>query len=1636
MKRLKLFFACLLMAVLSIGQVWADNAAKDAVLFSENFDGYSADAVPSGSVSSETNHRVIFGNGSVTYASANGSGSSAGATKVMNAQQGAEGTLPELMVGKKGSGSGAAGGTFSISGIPSGGAKEITVSYKQNAKTLAATITGTGYSTTFTSANAKATTTFDITVADGADATFTLTLQATTTNNVRVDDICITVKTAGTGGAPTPTLSLTPNSWDFGNVATDGEASKAFSLSGSNLTAGDLTISVPSGYSVSPNSLSVSAGTLDATEFTVIKNTNTAGAYDGDFTIYGGGVAQANAVSASLSMTVVAPVDPDITFNNGTVEVGEDLDLSSLFTSNSEGAVTYSIIEGSSYASLSGSVLTGEVIGDVTIQASQAANAGYNAKSVTATINVVAALSKSSLIFTAACGGSGTANDGAAWAVTSDAATESAFDNTKGIHYGTGTSGTGDVQYITLSTSDIIGTIKKIVVDASTASGVTATVDVTVGGDAFGGDAQSLSSTATNYTFTGSASGEIVVTITKPSKAAKALYCKSIIVSYEAAPDEPAVTVDPTSVSLATPDAVDDGVIDVTYTNIDETQITVTLSDDEDGNVPFSGSWLTANLNVDKDIAYTVTENSGAARSAYIRLTAKASNGTSPDVVKKIQVTQVQGIPTYTTLNAIFNAATSTNETVKVSFNDWVVSAVTTDKAYVTDGTYGLIIYTASHGFEVGDILSGTKQTQLKNYNGNSQLSGLKASDFVKTTGGVITPRVVSDPTTLSGANAGSVVKISGELTEASSKYYIGTIQIYNGLSYDFGAPTTGKVYDCTGVFAMFNSTKEVMPRQDGDLVESVETPTAVITFNDFSIENGQNITLAATVAPAVAASAEVTYSIVDGGEYVSLVGDELTANEIGIAHIRATVADNLPNYYGATKVISVTVTAPDSRKTAVIDGITAVSGTLVTETAGTHKDKEYVSYEAKKGNAANAPVIPSGKSFVRIYQNGGYLAINAVKGCLIDEVIVSIPNTCNPTTIAVGTDEENLPTTGGTSATAGNNFSTGTGLNSQNVYLVCLGADKDHRLEVGAITVKYTGDPISVKSIAVSGTYQTEFTKNATFNHDGVVVTATYTDDSQANVTTLAEFSDPDMSTIGQKEITVSYGGESTSYNIEVVAATLTEIAISGTYPTRFNVGDAFSHAGMTVTATYSDFSEEDVTNDATFSGYNMTVGGIQTVTVEYGDQSAQYSIIVVPANTDVITAADLAATNTQYKAFSGVTDLGTSAVYAGKTAKSAAGAIQVRTSANEDGIVVTSQNDTKVVKSVAIDFATEPTSPKVLQIYGKHTAYSSAADLFDDEKKGDLIGSLGEDGSVDCTAANYEFIGIRSSDGAMYLASVMVTWGDAVIPPTVYTVTFNTDGGSTIDPVEVEEGQAVAKPADPTKDNYNFVEWQLNGVAYDFTAAVTANITLDAVWEPVTPPEPAYTEVRNDLTEGWYYTMCLDKAVTAVKAGSIWRVLSKAANGTDVILEEVTGKLDAGRPYIFRAAASTLEVAYTGDAVGAPITTGNNGLIGSFTGGPIEQSPNNYIIYDNALYYVNSGNVSVGAHRAYLDMTGVPAYNPGAGAPRRRVVMTVHGEQTATGMENVQGDNVQCTKVLINGQMYILRGEKLFDATGRLVK
>lgn len=64
-------------------------------------------------------------------------------------------------------------------------------------------------------------------------------------------------------------------------------------------------------------------------------------------------------------------------------------------------------------------------------------------------------------------------------------------------------------------------------------------------------------------------------------------------------------------------------------------------------------------------------------------------------------------------------------------------------------------------------------------------------------------------------------------------------------------------------------------------------------------------------------------------------------------------------------------------------------------------------------------------------------------------------------------------------------------------------------------------------------------------------------------------------------------------------------------------------------------------------------------------------------------------------------------------------------------------------------------------------------------------------------------------------------------------YRVTFNSNGGTSIESQSVDIGGRVKKPNDPTREGYTFVNWTYSGEEWSFVKdLVTSDITLDANW------------------------------------------------------------------------------------------------------------------------------------------------------------------------------------------------------------
>lgn len=127
---------------------------------------------------------------------------------------------------------------------------------------------------------------------------------------------------------------------------------------------------------------------------------------------------------------------------------------------------------------------------------------------------------------------------GISWTATGNKGVYFGYDATKGQQFG---SSTNPETTLSLSTSGFSQTITSIKINTSGASSIAGAVTVKVGNTSFSttsGTSQALSSTATTYTFTGSATGTINIAWTQTSS--KAIYLKSIEVTYSDLP--PVVT--------------------------------------------------------------------------------------------------------------------------------------------------------------------------------------------------------------------------------------------------------------------------------------------------------------------------------------------------------------------------------------------------------------------------------------------------------------------------------------------------------------------------------------------------------------------------------------------------------------------------------------------------------------------------------------------------------------------------------------------------------------------------------------------------------------------------------------------------------------------------------------------------------------------------------------------------------------------------------------------------------------------------------------------------------------------------------------------------------------------------------------
>ena len=143
----------------------------------------------------------------------------------------------------------------------------------------------------------------------------------------------------------------------------------------------------------------------------------------------------------------------------------------------------------------------------------------------------------------------------------------------------------------------------------------------------------------------------------------------------------------------------------------------------------------------------------------------------------------------------------------------------------------------------------------------------------------------------------------------------------------------------------------------------------------------------------------------------------------------------------------------------------------------------------------------------------------------------------------------------------------------------------------------------------------------------------------------------------------------------------------------------------------------------------------------------------------TDVLTADGLGL-GSGYSNFSSKS-FTSEAVYAGnamKGEKENLGAIQLRSKNSNSGIVTTASGGT--LKKITLSWTEGTSDARIVDVYGSNEPYNLATDLYNNSTRGELIGSLQKGETELVVEGGYQYFGLRSHDGALYLPEIQVTW------------------------------------------------------------------------------------------------------------------------------------------------------------------------------------------------------------------------------------------------------------------------------------
>ena len=313
---------------------------------------------------------------------------------------------------------------------------------------------------------------------------------------------------------------------------------------------------------------------------------------------------------------------------------------------------------------------------------------------------------------------------------------------------------------------------------------------------------------------------------------------------------------------------------------------------------------------------------------------------------------------------------------------------------------------------------------------------------------------------------------------------------------------------------------------------------------------------------------------------------------------------------------------------------------------------------------------------------------------------------------------------------------------------------------------------------------------------------------------------------TVGENDVTVAANfDDATTYPVHwsVNGVVIATDNVAENDPISFDAPESGVPAGYKFTGWVAAADRIDgTTTTEPIANYVTAASATEEVTY--------YAVLADTRTPDELTSALTGVTGTSYTDWSDKTSI-SDAVYAGQCAGQYS-SIQLRSSNNNSGVITTTSGGK--AKRVIIEWNSNTSDTRTLTIYGKNTAYTAATELYNSSTAGTSLGDLNVDDAVNHKSVlnitgDYEYIGIRSKSGALYLDKITIYWNEVEnYCTTVPTATINlaaacTDGDKCYG--TYSNSSAFVVPADLTVYEVSVLGGELYMEAYDTDDVVPAN-------------------------------------------------------------------------------------------------------------------------------------------------------------------------------------------------------------------